>query len=302
MELTKSTTSDDAAAGDAPATDRPDALPEYVISPGSGWLEIDLGELLHYRGLIWLLVRRDFVAIYKQTILGPAWFVLKPLLTTLTFVVVFGKIAQLSTDGLPQFLFYFSGTFMWQYFSDTFLKTSNFFVASAKILRKVYFPRLIIPLSILISNVLVWLLQFAMFIGFLSFFRLRGVDVGTNRIAWLTPVLLLLLAAFGMGLGTLASALTVKYRDLSFLLTFGIQLMMYATPVIYPLSTVPQEYRWLLLLNPLTPVLEAFRYGFLGQGSFTSIQLGVSALAIAVTLLIGLAAFSRAERTFVDLV
>ncbi len=290
-----------ASFNNAPAG-APGTLRELVIKADSGWFDIDLEEVLRYRGLIWLLVRRDFVSVYKQTILGPSWFILKPLVTTLTFVFIFGQVAQLSTDGLPQFLFYFSGTFMWASFSDAFLKISSFLTVSAKILRKVYFPRLIIPLSILISNLLVWCLQFVFFLGFVAFYRLRGVEIEMNAMAFMAPLLLLMLAGLGLGLGLFVAALTVKYRDLSFLLSFGIQLMMYATPVIYPLSTVPERFRWLLLLNPLTPIMEAFRYGFLGQGSFTWGQLGTSAVLIVLVLLWALSIFSRAEKTFVDLI
>lgn len=278
------------------------ALPEIVIRPSGGWFDVDLEELVRYRGLIWLLVRRDFVSIYKQTILGPTWFVLKPLLTTLTFVVIFGRIAKLSTDGLPQFLFYLAGTLMWSAFSDTFLKISGFFITNAKIFRKVYFPRLIVPLSTLISSLIVWCLQFVMFLAFIIFYRYRGIEITPSRLSLLTPLLLLLLAALATGLGIFVSALTIKYRDLSFLLNFGIQLMMYATPVIYPLSTVPENYRWILLLNPLTPIMEAFRYSFLGQGSFSWSQLGFSAVVISAILLIGLSVFGRVEKTFIDLV
>ncbi len=278
----------------------PDSHREQVIRPDVGVLDVDLPDLIHYRDLIWLLVRRDFVSLYKQTVLGPAWFVLKPLLTTLTFVLVFGKVARLSTDGLPQLLFYFSGVLMWTYFSETFSKVSNVFFANANLFRKVYFPRLIIPLSILLSSLLTWFLQFLTLASFMLFYRWKGVVIATNSLALMTPVLLLMLAAFGLGLGILVTALTTKYRDLSFLLSFGIQLMMYGTPVIYPMSSIPESYRWLFLLNPLTPVFETFRYGFLGAGTFSWSQLAWSAFAIALVLLWALIVFSRVEKTFVD--
>lgn len=285
-------------AADVPAG----AHSEYVIKPGSGLFDIDVRELLHYRGLIWLLVRRDFVSIYKQTILGPTWFLLKPLLTTLTFVIIFGRVAKLSTDGLPHVLFYYSGTVMWFYFSDSFSKISSTFTTNAKIFRKVYFPRLVMPLATLSSNLLAWSLQFSAFIAFIVFYRLRGIDVHTNLVAALTPVLILLLAACGLGLGTIVAAFTTKYRDLSFLLSYGIQLLMYATPVIYPVSTIPDKYRWVFFLNPLTSIIETFRYGFLGEGSFAWSQLAMSAGIIAVLFLLGLSLFGRVEKTFVDLV
>ncbi len=273
---------------------------EHVIRPGTRLLDVDLPDLIHYRDLIWLLVRRDLVSLYKQTILGPAWFVLKPLLTTLAFVLVFGRIARLSTDGLPQFLFYFSGVLMWTYFSDTFSKVSNVFIANANLFRKVYFPRLILPLSILLSSLLTWLLQFFTLLGFMFWYHYHGVSISTNTMVLVTPLLVLMLAAFALGLGIFVSALTVKYRDLSFLLSFGIQLMMYGTPVIYPLSTLPEAYRWLLLLNPLTSVIETFRYAFLGAGTFSWSNLAWSAGVISLFLVWALIIFGRVEKTFVD--
>jgi lipopolysaccharide transport system permease protein len=275
---------------------------EQRIRPESGWFDVDFKEIPRYRALIWLLVRRDFVSLYKQTLLGPAWFILKPLLTTLTFVLIFGRVAKLSTDGLPHLLFYFSGTFTWLYFSDVFTKVSGSFIANANLFRKVYFPRLIIPISILVSGMATWLLQLLTFGVFIAYYRWTGSDVRPNSVALLTPALLLMLAAAALGLGILVAALTMKYRDLSFLLSFGIQLMMYATPVIYPVSAIPEEYRWLFYLNPLTPIMEAFRYGFLGSGTFSWPQLAASAAAIALILLLGLSFFGRAEKTFVDLV
>lgn len=278
------------------------AAPGYVIRPDVGWFDVDLREVLRYRDLVWLLVRRDFVSIYKQTILGPLWFILKPLLTTLTFVVIFGRVAKLSTDGLPQLLFYFSGTIMWFYFSDSFLKISTFFTTNAKLFQKVYFPRLIIPLSILLSSFFGWLLQFATFLGFVAFYKWKGFPVETGSVALLTPVLLLLVAALGLGLGIFVSALTTKYRDLSFLLSFGIQLLMYATPVIYPMSSIPEKYQWLVLVNPLAPLIEAFRFGFLGEGTFAWRYLAVSGATTAAVLVFGLMIFGRVEKTFVDTV
>ena len=199
-------------------------------------------------------------------------------------------------------LFYFAGTLMWTYFADSFSKISNVFVANANLFRKVYFPRLIIPLSILLSNLLTWTLQFLTFSAFLIFYRWRGIEVETNNLAFLMPLLVLMIAGLGLGLGIFVSALTTKYRDLSFLLTFGIQLVMYATPVIYPMSTIPQEYRWLFLLNPLTPIMEAFRFGFLGAGTFSWSQLAWSGLVISLFLLWSLIIFGRVEKTFVDTV
>lgn len=259
-----------------------------------------LRELWRYRDLVMLFVRRDFVATYKQTILGPLWFVLQPLLTTVTFTVVFGNIAKLSTDGLPKMLFYLSGVTAWTYFSECLMKTSLTFTANAHIFGKVYFPRLAVPVSIVISNLVRFGVQAMLFAGFYGYFVARGFSMRPTIGIVLLPVLVLMMAALGLGSGMIVSALTTKYRDLRYLVQFGTQLLMYSTPVIYPLSRIPEEYRWVLLMNPMTPIIETFRHVCLGVGTF---DLGHLALSSGMTLLIlaaGVILFNRVEKTFMD--
>jgi lipopolysaccharide transport system permease protein len=273
-----------------------------IISPEVGWFDIDFKELWRYRDLILLFVRRDFVSVYKQTILGPLWFILQPLFTTLTFTVIFGHIAKISTDGLPKILFYLSGIVTWRYFADCLNKTSSTFVENAGIFGKVYFPRLAVPLSIIISNLFSYGLQLVLFLCFGAYFMLKGVDVHPNTTILLVPILLLLMAGLGLGLGIIISSLTTKYRDLRFLISFGVQLLMYATPVIYPLSIVPDRYKIFVLANPMTPIIETFRYAFLGQGLFNWTHLGLSFFSTVFIIAIGLMMFSRVEKTFMDTV
>ena len=238
-----------------------------VIRPHRRWLDLRLDELWHYRDLVMLFVRRDFVSVYKQTILGPLWYLIQPLLTTITFTVIFGNIAKLPTDGLPQFLFYMSGTVIWTYFADCLSKTSNTFVQNANLFGKVYFPRMAVPVSILFSNLITFGIQFGFFLVFMAFFALSGSSVHPNIWMLLSPVLVLMMAGLGLGFGIIISSLTTKYRDLRFLVQFGVQLLMYATPVIYPVSSIPARFQVLIQANPMTPIVEAFRYAFLGAGS-----------------------------------
>ena len=273
-----------------------------VIRPQRGWLDLRLGELWRYRDLVLLFVRRDFVAVYKQTILGPLWYLIQPLLTTLIFTIVFGNFAHLPTDGLPPFLFYMAGSVVWAYFAESLNKTANTFVANANLFGKVYFPRLAVPVSILISNLIAFAIQFGLFLVFLAYFWLSGAQVRPNAWILLSPVLLLLLAGLGLGFGIIVSSLTTRYRDLRFLVTFGVQLWMYATPVIYPVSSIPERYRALVLGNPLTPVVEAFRYAFLGAGSISVGGLLYSAGFTLVVLLAGIVLFNHVEATFMDTV
>jgi lipopolysaccharide transport system permease protein len=272
-----------------------------VITPQRGLFDLRLSELWRYKNLILLFVRRDFVSMYKQTILGPLWYLLQPLLTTITYTIIFGNIASLPTDGLPQFLFYMSGTLVWSYFADCLNKTSYTFVENANLFGKVYFPRLAVPISILISSLATFLIQFVMFLGFALFFALRGASIQPNW-GWILfmPLLLLIMAGLGLGFGIITSALTTKYRDLRFLVTFGVQLLMYAAPVIYPVSAVPQRFEWLILANPVTPVIEAFRYAFLGAGTVNIYQLGYSVIFMVLLVLIGVTIFNRIEQTFMD--
>jgi lipopolysaccharide transport system permease protein len=273
-----------------------------VIRPRRGWFEFNLDELWRYRDLVLLFVWRDFVAQYKQTILGPLWYIIQPLLMSLTFTVVFGRLAGISTDGVNDFLFYMAGTVVWSYFAACLTKTANTFTGNVAIFGKVYFPRLVVPVSVLISNLIAFALQFLLFIGFLIYFAVSGAGISPNIWLLALPLLVLLMAALGLGLGIIVSSLTTRYRDLQFLVTFGTQLLMFATPVVYPLSTVPEQYRWLAIANPMTPVIEAFRYAFLGKGTFELVHLAYSAGAATTVLLIGVLIFNRVEQTFMDTV
>ncbi|NJN80846.1 MAG: ABC transporter permease [Caldilineaceae bacterium] len=273
-----------------------------VIQPKRPLLDIHLDELWHARDLISLFVRRDFVAQYKQTILGPLWFLIQPLLTTITFSVIFGRIAGLPTDGLPQFLFYLSGTIIWGYFASCLTKTSNTFLTNASLFQKIYFPRLAVPISISISNLIAFGIQFVLFLVTLLFFIVRGAPVYPNAAILLVPLLLLMMAGLGMGLGIIVSSMTTRYRDLQHLVAFGTQLLMYATPVIYPVSSIPEPYQQLIYLNPLTSIVETFRYAFLGAGTFSIPALTYSFICTVVVLAVGILLFNRIEKTFMDTV
>ena len=275
---------------------------DLIIEPRRSLFDLRLGELWKYRDLVWLFVRRDFVAAYKQTILGPLWYLIQPLLTTITFTIIFGQIASLPTDGLPQFLFYMSGTVLWSYFSDCLTKTSNTFVQNSQLFGKVYFPRLAVPVSILISNLITFAMQFIFFLLFVAYFALRGAEIRPNLWMLAFPLLLLIMAGLGLGLGVLISALTTKYRDLRFLVSFGVSLLMYATPVIYPASAVPERFQLLIRLNPVTSIVETFRYGFLGSGSVSPWELVYSAVFMLITVALGAVVFNRVEATFMDTV
>ncbi len=274
-----------------------------IIEPQRGLLDLRLGELWRYKDLVMLFVRRDFVAAYKQTVLGPLWYLIQPLLTTITFTVIFGNIASLPTDGLPQFLFYMSGTVIWSYFASCLTKTSETFVQNANLFGKVYFPRLAVPVSILFSNLITFLIQFAMFVLFTLYFVLRGTDIQPNWL-WiaLSPILIMMMAGLGLGFGIIISSLTTKYRDLRFLVQFGVQLLMYATPVIYPVSSIPARFQWIILANPMTPIIEAFRYAFLGAGETNINYLLYSFGFMVVVVVIGSVIFNRVEQTFMDTV
>jgi lipopolysaccharide transport system permease protein len=274
-----------------------------VISPRKGLFDVKFGELWRYRDLILLFVRRDFVSTYKQTVLGPIWFFIQPLFTTIIFTIVFSQIAKLSTDGLPPVLFYLSGITLWTYFADCFSKTSNVFVANAGIFGKVYFPRLTSPVSIVISNLIKFGIQISLFFT-IYFYYLINEKI-TFEISWtiiLLPLLILIMALLGLALGILFSSLTTKYRDLSFLLQFGIQLLMYATPIIYPLSSVGGKLKTLLLLNPITPVIETFRVVMFNQGTINYGGLMYCVLFTTIVLFIGILTFNQVEKSFMDTV
>lgn len=284
------------------ASNKHDRQWDRSIEPRRGWLDIDLRELFSYSYLVALFIRRDLAARYKQTILGPLWFLLQPLISTLIFTVVFGRIAGLPTDGLPQVLFYMTGIVAWTYFADALTGTANTFTKNANIFGKVYFPRLVMPLATVVSSLLQFGIQFLMLCAFIVYFYLQGSAVQPNWHLLLLPALIVIMALLGLGMGIIVSSLTTKYRDLSNLVGFGVQLLMYGTPVIYPVASVPEAYRMWVLANPMSPVIDMFRYALVG-GTFP----GYSALlysigATIVILIIGVLLFNRVERTFMDTV
>ena len=275
---------------------------DLIITPRKKWYDLQLRDVWRYRDLIMLFVRRDFVSRYKQTILGPTWLIIQPIMTSLVFTVIFGQIARLPTDGLPQILFYLSGTVLWHYFSNCLTGTSNTFIGNAGIFGKVYFPRLVMPISIVISNLITLAIQFFMFMAFWLFFFLRGSEVRFTWWALAFPLLILLMAGLGLGFGIIISSLTTKYRDLTYLVGFGVSLWMYVTPVIYPVSSIPERLRWIAQINPITPIAETFRTGFLGAGNASWAGLAYSAAFMIVVMFIGVVIFNRVEKTFIDTV
>lgn len=273
-----------------------------TIQPRHPWFNINLQELWQYRDLVMLFVRRDFVAQYKQTILGPLWFFLQPLFTTIVFTIVFGRIAKIPTDGIPPFIFYLSGTVCWAYFASCLTETSNTFIQNSNIFGKVYFPRLAVPLSIVISNVLKFAIQFGLFALVLTYVFAKGAPVRLTVWSLVLPILVLQMALIGLGSGILVSSLTTKYRDLTLLVAFGTQLWMYATPVVYPLTQIPEQWRNLYSLNPMAAVVESFRMAFLGTSVLEPKYVALSWLSTIVLLISGLVLFSRTEKNFMDTV
>ena len=284
-------------------TEQPDEHWDMIIQPNAHLLDLKLKEVWKYRDLLFLFVKRDFVASYKQTILGPLWHFIQPIFTTIMFLLVFGKIANIPTDGISPILFYMSGITIWNYFSACLNSTSNTFVANAGIFGKVYFPRLVIPLSTVTSNLIKFGIQFLLLIAVMIFFAFKGAPVHLSFSMLMIPVLVLMMAGMGLGLGIIISSLTTKYRDLNILIGFAVQLLMYATPIAYPMSFLKNnKYASWIEWNPLTPIVEAFRYALFQQGSFNAGSLLYSAAFIAVVLFIGLLTFSKVERTFMDTV
>jgi lipopolysaccharide transport system permease protein len=276
---------------------------DLEIGAKQGLLHFNFAEIWRYRDLLVLFVRRDFVSQYKQTILGPIWHLAQPLLTTIMFLLVFGRIAKIPTDGVNPILFYMSGIALWNYFSFSLISTSNTFIANSSIFGKVYFPRIIMPLSIVVSNIIRFGIQFILVLLAMIWFYLKGeaIQIGLNWL--LIPVLILFMAGLALGLGIIISSLTTKYRDFSVLLTFGVQLAMYATPVAYPMSYLKNSsYAWLIKLNPLTALMEAFRYALFGKGTFTMGDLLYSFVFMVVALVLGFALFNKVEKTFMDTV
>lgn len=276
-----------------------------IIEPKGKLLSLNLKEIWRYKDLLEMYIKRDIVTFYKQTILGPLWFFIQPIFTTIVFMFVFGGLAGIPTDGIPQALFYLSGITLWNYFSETLTKTSDTFLQNQAIFGKVYFPRLIAPLSITLTGLVKMFIQFSLFGIVYIWFVIKGIDVRPNSYALLFPVLLFILANLSLGFGIIISSMTTKYRDLKFLITFAIQLWMYATPVIYPLSVMKgsyEKYMWLIQANPITAVMETFKYGFLGQGTFTWLSLGYSLLFSIVILFFGIILFNKIERSVMDVI
>ena len=274
-----------------------------IIKPKTSWFDLHLQDLWRYRDLLFMFVKRDFVAMYKQTILGPIWFLIQPLLTTVMFIIVFDKVAKIPTDGAPPALFYLSGLVIWNYFASCLNKTATTFTDNAGIFGKVYFPRLIVPLSNVISALISFGIQLALLLLLLGYFYfILDYPIVFNSYIFLLPFLLLLVAALGLGMGIIISSVTTKYRDLVFLVSFGVQLLMYATPVIYPLSFFSGKYKLFLLANPITPLMEVFRYSVLGVGEFNFWHLIYSLIFTILTLLVGVVLFNRVEKSFMDVV
>jgi lipopolysaccharide transport system permease protein len=278
---------------------------DIEIKPRGKRFSLNFHEIWQYRDLLTMYVKRDIVVMYKQTVLGPLWFIIQPVLTTIMFMFVFGGIAGIPTDGLPQPLFYMAGITCWNYFAECLNRSSSTFLSNAHIFSKVYFPRMVVPLSNVLSNLLKFFIQFGLFAVLYIYFVAAGSSVAINAYALLSPFLILMLAGLGLGFGIIISSMTTKYRDLSILFAFAVQLWMYATPVIYPLSVMEGKYEkwmWLLQLNPVTSIIETFKYGFLGQGTFTWLSLGYSLLFTVFILLLGAWVFNKVERSFVDVV
>lgn len=274
----------------------------FVIKPKRTLWEIDLKEIWRYRDLLFLLVKRDFISVYKQTILGPVWFFIQPLLITITFTIIFGQVAKISTGGAPEILFYLTGITFWNYFSSCLTSTSNTFVSNASVFGKVYFPRLIVPLSVIISNLMKLGIQLLLLLMVWVYYIVNSDAVHPQIELLLMPFYLLVFALMGLGFGLIFSALTTKYRDLTFLIAFGVQLLMYASAVIFPASVVPTDKQWILFLNPLVSLMEAIKYSFLGQGIFSWFYLAYSAIFTAIILVIGVLVFNKVEKGFIDTV
>jgi len=273
---------------------------DLVIKGHSSLFDLKFADLWRYRDLLFMFVKRDFVSFYKQTILGPLWFFIQPIFTTIVFAFVFGNLAGISTDGLPQYLFYLCGITAWNYFSECLTKTSTVFKDNANIFGKVYFPRLIMPLSIVVSNLVRFGVQLVLLIIVMIYFGIQGADFHVTTAILFFPVLVILMALLGLGAGLIITAMTTRYRDLTFLVTFGVQLLMYGTTVIYPLSAAPKEYKHIIELNPMTGIIEAFRYAFLGKGEFTLWSVGYSAIVTVVVVFVGIVIFNKTEKNFVD--
>lgn len=275
---------------------------DEIIKPRKKIFDLRLNEVWKYRDLLMLLVRRDFVSTYKQTLLGPLWYVLQAVFTAFAFTVVFQKIFGMPTEGVPAMLFYLAALTCWNYFSQCLTKTSNTFIGNAGIFGKVYFPRLVVPLATVISNMVGMGIQFLIFIVFLVIYSYMGVDIYMTGTLAFVPVLIIMMAMMGLGMGLIISSLSIKYRDFQYITSFGVLLLMYATPVMYPFSWIKGGLRFIMILNPMTPIIESFRYAFLGVGEFSAYTLLYSAGFSVLILFVGVLMFSRYERNFIDVV
>ncbi|MDP1801962.1 MAG: ABC transporter permease [Bacteroidota bacterium] len=278
---------------------------DLVLEPKTSWYSLGLDQILRFKDLLFLFVRRDFVSVYKQTILGPIWFFVQPVITAITYAVIFGILADIPTDGVNPILFYMCGITLWNYFSDTLSKTADTFTANASVFGKVYFPRMIVPLSVVLSNLVKLGIQLLLFIAVWGYFLATDNTLHPNITILLVPFLILLMGFLGLGFGIIITSMTTKYRDLKFLITFGVQLLMYASPIVFPLSLVSEkypQYKIFLLANPITSIIEAFKYAFLGVGEFNWLYLGYSLSFTVVLLFIGLIVFNKVEKSFMDTV
>ncbi len=273
---------------------------DLVITPKKNILELNLREVFEYKDLLMMFIKRDIVTVYKQTILGPAWFFIQPLLTMLIFIIVFNNIARIPTDGLPPSIFYLAGIILWNYFSDCLNQTADVFYTNSYIFEKVYFPRLVVPLSKIVSAFIKFLIQLSLFFAIYLYLYIKGATIAPNISVFLLPVYLLMMAALGLGLGIIISSITAKYRDLKFLVSFGVQLGMYISPVIYPVSTLPEKYQAIMFWNPFSHLLEGFKFSLLGAGDLNVNGLCYTALVAVLMMVTGLLLFHRTEQDFVD--
>ncbi|MBO4699793.1 ABC transporter permease [bacterium] len=273
-----------------------------VITPKNRFFRLNLKELWQYRDLISSFVKRDITSTYKQTILGPLWFFIQPIFTTIMFLIVFGNIAKIPTDGVPQVLFYMNGIILWNYFSKCLVATSNTFVSNAAIFKKVYFSRLTIPVSNVISALVQFLIQFTLFVIIFIIYKIKGADVELSYAVFAIPLFVLQMAVLGLGIGLIITSLTTKYRDLTYLVGFAVQLWMYATPIVYPLSMVPEKWRSVYVLNPVVPILESFKHAFFSTGMPSITEYGISVATTIFLLFAGIFIFNFVEKNFVDTV
>ena len=275
---------------------------DLILKPKTGWFDIDLKELCRYRDLVFLFVKRDFVAYYKQTILGPLWYLIQPLFTTIVFTVIFGNFAKIPTDGIPPFIFYLAGNVVWGYFSSTMNATSNTFVGNARIFGKVYFPRLVVPIAAVFSNLIQFSIQFLLFLGFYFYFILNGSNLIPTLWILCFPLIIFQMGLLSIGVGILISSMTTKYKDLRFAMGFITQLWMYASPIVYPLTQVPERLRGIYVLNPMVAIIESFKFIFLGSGSIRFNEILISWILTLAVLFFGILLFSKIEKTFMDTV